>query len=581
MSMIPAKPVDRSKVEYWEGEIRMADRFREEYGKSAKWEGWQKYVKNKYQIHYSINKVYAIRTSQLAQIIFRNPSVMVEVNSPGGIVLARAWERVLRWLIQKINIKQMLRPVAADSFDYGTGIVKPGWDSEFGMDPDLWSEAFGTTMSQFDRKGKRIEYNTQVIPGYPWLLRCNPKDFFIPWGVGSIDRAPWIAYRIVRHIDDVRADPKYKHTRDLVPTRNATLPGGHDARPFYDNKEFGDTQYVELIEIHDARDGKVKVYADSGHYSRNSVNTRVWLRDQPDELQLPGLGLPAIDLRFDPDDDTFWGMSTIMQIEQQLIEANETRDQVAAHRQHVLLKALVDENILGPEGMQAIVDGKVGGIVKVQGSMIGNKKLSDAVQLMNMTIPTELIGWYQQVDRDLNEVSGLGTNQTGEYSSGRHSATEASIVDTARTIRVDDRRDQVTECLTRCVQFMAASVIRFWSAEQVERLIGLPQDMWRAMQDLPPESYRISIRAESTAPYSVQQRQQEAMGTYAQVLQQNGLVNQRKALLWLFEHMTNLGLSEEMLYTPEELQKMAQSQMQMGDQMAGEQPQTLPMKGAG
>ena len=576
MSSVFAKPVDRSKVEYWDEEIRMADRYREEYGQSSDWDRWRDYVKNRYEIGYSINKAYAIRVSQIAQIIFRNPAAMVTVNGPMGIVLARAWEKILNWLIQKLNVKLILRPVCGDAFDFGTGIIKPGWDSEFGMDPDLWSEAFGTTMSQFGRKGERIEYNAQVVPGYPWLLRCHPRDFFMPWGCGSIDRAPWVAYRVVRHIDDVRSDPKYKNTRDLSPTRNASLPGGRSASPFFDTREFGDQQFVELIEIHDARDGFVKVYADCGHYNRNSRSALAWLRNQPDELQIPGMGLPAIDLRFDPDDDTFWGSSTVMQIEQQLIEANETRDQVAKHRSHVLLKALIDESLLGPEGLQALVDGNVAGIIKVQN--VGNRRLGDAIELFKSTIPTELIMWYQQVDRDMNEVSGLGTNQTGEYSAGRHSATEANIVDTARTIRVDDRRDQVTECLSRCMNFIAGMVIKFWTPEDVQRLVGLPPQLWQAMQSLPPESYRINIRAESTAPYNLQQRQQEATQAY-QMLSQNALVNQRKLATWWFEHLTNLGLSEELFYTDQELAQMAQAQS-AAQNPADEQAGTIPMRRA-
>ncbi|WP_206514878.1 hypothetical protein, partial [Xanthomonas vesicatoria] len=110
-------------------------------------------------------------------------------------------------LLYSLKIKREVAHSSLSSFLYGVGFLKIGYDSEFGWDEELVVRQpidFGMTTSQFDRKGRRIEFGS-ARPGMPWVHSVLPHDIVLPWGSLSVDKSEWIAHRIVRHIEDIKS----------------------------------------------------------------------------------------------------------------------------------------------------------------------------------------------------------------------------------------------------------------------------------------------------------------------------------------------------------------------------------------
>src|SRR3990167_7636908 len=122
----------------------------------------------------------------------------------------------------------------------------------------------------------------------PWFLRARPEDVIYPWGCDSIRNAEWVAMRVFRPLEDVKADPKYDNTSDLtgslVPKRSGSEGSEIEDPNFsYVHEAFAkEREWVEIFQIHDARTGKI--YA----ITLNPSNTK-FLRNQEDELQIDGL----------------------------------------------------------------------------------------------------------------------------------------------------------------------------------------------------------------------------------------------------------------------------------------------------
>ena len=87
--------------------------------------------------------------------------------------------------------------------------------------------------------------SSNVQYGAPFGLRWRPDHFFMdPLAQEGLADAQWVAFKIVRRIDDVRANPAYSNTEDL---ESSTRP--EDAPPQTTGGEEDDFGLVTLYEI--------------------------------------------------------------------------------------------------------------------------------------------------------------------------------------------------------------------------------------------------------------------------------------------------------------------------------------------
>jgi len=452
-------------TEQWWKLIEQGLRYKERFGWSKRWPVYRDYARGVFPGYQSsadgilpYNLVYAMLRTMVPSIYLRNPYVNITPRlRPGLEIHARILESIVNWLLQEIDIKAAIRRAVIDCFFTNRGIIKIGYDSLYGFTRDELLETLGLeslTFNYLDNKGRRIEYNTNVKPGMPWAIQVFPEFFIVPYGVQTLDDCPWVDHITIRPLEDVKADPKYKNTRDLQGTHIELLYRDVQKRDFYQSLT-SEIDYVELHEIRDLKRGEIRVLVPG--YDK-------WLREEEDELQIEGL--PFVDFTFNEDTEFYWSASDVQIMEPQQLEMNEARTQAMKHRRLALVKFLAQRGAIDPDEIDKMLREDVGPVVFVDGAP------SQAVNMLQPHIPPDLVQWVEVIRSDVREMMGVGKLQAGELSTGRKTATEAQIVHFAHQLRMDSRRDAVADALTKAVRKIIQLVFKMWDRRRVAEVVG-------------------------------------------------------------------------------------------------------------
>ena len=456
----------RGQLDWWKEEIKAGVKYRTIYGQAKKWKSY----KNMYRGFWSkdivpVNMIYAVGRSLVPQVYFRDPKVAIMPKRPGFAAHATVLERIDNYLIKEMGIKQQLKSGVLDCYLMGRGPGILGYDSEYGFNPSftVGSRDADSGLTQFGKKGQRIEYTDEVKNGMPWYLRCSPEDFIVPWGTRRFEEARWFAMRKMRPLRDVKESPLYTKKENLTGAFYTKLDGSEDGNTeslTRHTEHDGDSNWVELFEIHDKRTGKVMVL---------SLDHDKFLRMEQDELQIEGL--PAKILGFNEDPDFFWWTPDARLIEVQQEEINDIRTMARKHRRVGLLKMLVDSNMKKDE-LAKLLDGDVKAVARVDVGPQGD--IRKQVAFLQTHVPPDLISYAREVREDVREIVGFSRNQMGSFeeSSGRRTAHEAEIVRAASAIRIDERRDIMADHLESVTRGMNQVVFKNWGAERIIDIVG-------------------------------------------------------------------------------------------------------------
>lgn len=459
-----------SETKLWQDRIYNGLRFQQKVGRSQEWARYKAYYRHEYsQGSLPVNLMFSVLRSLTPQIILRNPKVTATPRKSGQLaeLNARIVQKLDNWFIRELMMKRELKKLVGDCFFSGTATGFIGYDSMFGYDSSMADPSGAFTMSQFNKKGDRIEWNKGVQPGMPWFLRSRPEDVVFPWGCTGIESADWIAMRVFRRVVDLQADKKYKNTQDLtgdiVPVR--TYPEGGRLQDWKDATNFSPdpaARWVELWQVHDARSGQV--------LALTMQNANDLLRKDTDDMQVNGL--PADTLTFNPDPDYIYGIPDARIIEPQLLELMDIRTQAQKHRQIDLIKSLIKKGALTAEEKLKLKSGDIGAFVEID----TEGDLRNSVYPLNPGVGgilNDLNQMGEVVQGDVRDMVGFSRILQGEYQGKTHvTSAETQAVMQSANIRLDERRDAVVDMLTRIVSKFNAYIFKYWTADRVESIIG-------------------------------------------------------------------------------------------------------------
>jgi hypothetical protein len=488
-------------VKDWQSLIRQGLKFQESYGDSKNWERYKKYYRQQFRSDIvPVNLVFAMLRSMVPQVYFRNPKIVVTPTRPGLLpeLNARVIQRVDNWLLREIGLKQQYKRMIQDAFLCGTASGVLGYDSLFGFDTEQAGRE-SMTLSQFDDKGNKIEYNSNVSPGMPWFLRARPEDIVYPWGCTGPDNARWYAMRVMRPLDDVRADSKYKKSvanqlkGSYVP-QVTTADGVKQLFQTTDGEPNNNTvEWVELFEIHDSATGKVYVITMQEGMDK-------FLRDDTDEMQIDGLGIETI--TFNPDSDYIYGVPDAKILEPQMLELTDIRTQAQKHRRIDILKMLVRKGALSKQELEKITSSSVGAFAEIETEGV----LGDNIVPMSPGVSGILNDLAQQgliVKQEANEIIGVPRTAQGAYQGKTHvSASEVDQVAASFGIRLDERRDIVADSILRVMRRVNQLIFTRWTTDRVTDIIGPDGARWWIKYTGPQvrDEYNITIELEDAAP---------------------------------------------------------------------------------
>lgn len=503
-------------VGWWDGQIKKGIDFRRKYAQEDQWPMWRRWYRGQWSAGTLPSNIYfKIARTFIPRVYYRNPSVSIMPSKPGTdqMVITKLIERMDNKLLDVMKLKQSMKRAVLHGFMFGTGGLQLGYGGQFTPTPeDLGTEApeYGSV-----RRRKRVEYNSLVHPNRPWVLPRHPGTTVLPDGCGSIEEARWVCFEDYRDVEDVKRDKRLQNTDNL-----GTGVGNSKMLAAKANNPKANQGKVLLREVRDKKTGTVFVYAPFAEAKKGDPRSKV-LFEGEDDLQRNGR-FPFYPLVFNLDDEAFWGVPLSKIIEPIQIEKNETRTMMMRHRRVSIAKMLYEQGAINPDELSKLLSGEP--LLALQVKNIDGVRPLDPPQF-----PAALPEEDALMDREAQELMGLGVNQFGEYAPGSadRSATEAQIVNQATQIRIDEHRDACADLLVDLVIDMNDVVFYEWTADMVLDIVGpAGVPLWIKFQPelLRSADYDLHVDPDTSLPMTKQMREQKAMAIFAQ-LKPNPLIN--------------------------------------------------------
>lgn len=470
----------------WMCKINKANDYIDKYTTRKKWPDYRSYYRGDWSNDIlPVNRIFGFGRAMIPNVYFRAPRVSITPSRPEFVWHARVVESIDNWLIRELLLKETLKGSSLDAYYAGTGPIKIGYDSEFGYLPEQAIDENSGTATEYSRtSGERIEYRVNVKSGMPWALSCTPEDVIVPPGYRTASSLPWIAHRILRPLDDVKQDQKYRNTKDLAGTKSVNLSSAEQRR--WGKGEEESIIFAELFEVRCARTKKIYTICED-----------TTIMEAPDQLQIEGL--PYEFITFNPDPEMFWGIPDIKIIESQQLELNELKTQERAHRQISLLKFLYRKGIFTKEQLDHFLSGNVGPAVELD----IDEQIGNVIQIMQPHVPPDFSILEKRIDENMRQQLGVSMNQAGDFSPYHgKTAAESMIVNQSNELRNNERKDIVADVLVNIVRKWNQMIFKFWTDSKVIEIAGpMGQQFWvEYTGDQLTGEYFINIDPESGMP---------------------------------------------------------------------------------
>lgn len=502
----------------WRDEIETGLEYRRKFGLE---DIWGKLESIYYNVHESMtndgpNIFLSQGDAMLSSLTVPSPYVEVEPRIPEAVDKAPLLSGVDNALMEDMRLQEEVEKASLHAYLWGRGFIKVGYDSEFGYDPsfDIMGDAqLGMTLTQFDSKGRRlIEYDSQVKPGMPWARAVLPHDIVVPWGTMDINTAPWIAHRLVRHVDDIKADRKYSNTKGLQPQismEDFVNSYRSSMRTLRRTTATQEAEFIEFYEIHDRESGRIYcVTWDSDKFLRNQTNA----------LQIENK-LPFAGMSFVPRARAFWVTPDVYYLFYIQTELSDTAVQRTKQRRLSVLKFLFDEEAIGPEELQKLLSPDVGAAAKIE----AGGDITKAVMRLDNS-PNQTLAQEEELLRaNAREQIGFSRNQLGEYTGGRKTATEVGVVEKSSNLRMTRRGKAVKTLYEDSLQLINGIIFNHWTSPRAVRILGPTQgQQWMKLNGpflKSKYSYKVSLIDEEEA----KQDELQALQLYGTLAQDPGV----------------------------------------------------------
>lgn len=398
---------------------------------------------------------------------------MVEGSTRESAQSAPIIEALANQTLAALDIADAMEDALTSAYVFGKGLLKIGFDSEYGYEPSLRLGGLGGTLSQYGPKGELLE-SGRARSGMPWTAPVLPHDVVVPWGTVRLEDAEEIWHRVVRHIDDVKADLKYSDTGDLEPVlsmRDVRMgysqvrENPEESLPQETEGEDSEREYIELWEGMTKRDRLVRTIAMTGEGEAKL------LRRETNELQIDNV-LPWVDVGLTLRTRSFWVTPLAYYIAAAQDELDDIHWQAKLQRRASLLKLLVKKGALTPANMDRLLDGEPAAVVEVEETF---GELRDVVLPvgMNNSINTLLHMEEEHVLRSARETIGMSRAMTGEYDQkNRRPAAETYAVERGGELRLGRRQKSLRRSYHRLVQILMGLVAKHWTLPRAVRYIG-------------------------------------------------------------------------------------------------------------
>lgn len=412
------------------------------------------------------------------------PKITVNAINPENAANATIAEAVVNYWWRNRNIKDQFRTAVKDFLIVGHGWLKVGYryveEERIGQDEDVSDPNVPENVAS-------TTYN--VLEDAPFVERVSPFDVFVDPDATSMDNIKWIAHRVRRPIRDIKTDKRYNRSvrEDIAPVSFSRYTSDEPAHRKVHDKEEG---YADVYEFYDLRNQTVSVFAESAD----------GFLIKPTRMPY-AFGHPFVMIRNYDVPDNFYPIGDLEAIEPLQRELNATRTQMMNHRKRYARKYLFRESALDSNGRAAMESDEDNVMVPVT----GDTPLGDVVAPFPALInPPEFYNQSNQIEQDINLISGVSEFMRGSMSEIRRTATEVGLVQDAANARTADKLATIENAIGQVGRRLLKLTQQFLTGEAVARIMGRDgEPIWiRYDRDYIAGDFDFDVVGGSTRPHN-------------------------------------------------------------------------------
>lgn len=426
----------------------------------------------------NINYHFALIRNILPSVFFRNPSVIVsprftsgyQAMGPQGVQMvtmkykqAKARQKLLEYQLEKIKFDDEFRRVIMDAL-FSFGVMKVGYKPRM----DNLSEKAPSTLDEMDvldvdsmlaellgeeEAGKddsaSYEPNQRITKQNPFAVRISPRHFLMDPDATHIDEARWVCHKILRPLDEVKADPRYnrsivdgiKSTRRINDERAL-----NEARGMHSRDYTSDANDIEAaVFIYELWDMQNQKYCVLDEWTMMHGQKKEYLVEK--EWPYDGMsGFPFVLLTFNLDPDSPFGIPDVKVWDNPTRAINLVTSMRFNHVKRFNRKYETQKGNLDREQMDKLTAARDGEVVET--NKAGNGP--SVIPIADAPLSPDIYNFEGDMQRKVEFLSGVTEQRRGNNVSDK-TATEAQFMEAQASKRDDDRLTLVTKAVQEVV----------------------------------------------------------------------------------------------------------------------------------
>jgi hypothetical protein len=461
-----------------------------------------------------VNICFSTVNTIVPSVAVNEPKITVTPRKPEGVANAQYIEAAVNYWWRRYKWKLDVKRAVKDSIQIGNGWVKLGWKyaeksrpatpEELGAQrTDMYQQREQAAIadpaiaadlpSDDDIEGGLDTEIWEVKHDRPFVHRCSPFDIFIDPEATCDDDLKWIAQRIIVPIEAVKQDKRYlKAARDALSPDMAQNPRWRDDEAddsaHSASEQNDDIRRVTLWEYWDIQNEYYCVFSDKAD----------GFLLEPTDFPFP-FGHPFVHLGNYELTDEFYSVGDLEMIEPIQHELNGVRSDMANHRKRWQRAYLALRDKLDSVAQDVLGSDEDGRIVYID----GDEDLSRIIMPIPQTaLDPQMYQYSQQVEADLDLVSGVTEYQRGSAPEIRRTATEANLLQASTDARVSDKLSQVEEFMATIAERVVQMAQIWLTQEETAAIVGKDgiQNWVTFTPDQIQGEYDFIVEAGSTTP---------------------------------------------------------------------------------
>ena len=519
----------KSYIKWYKHELERAKSFRQQHQYDALWERMVDLYRGKTlptvqtkEDRVVVNVAFGTINVIYPSVSVNYPKITVMPNDPLDEDRAVLTEVITNFNWKHFNFQDQFRLAVKDYLLIGHGWVKCGYrykEEDAPYEEEERTEMFDQSVEQADSFAAEnpgmagdVPDNDEILAALPeakiviaedqpFIERVSPFDIFVDPEATGMDDARWICQRIIRPIEDVRKDKRYKQSVRLSvqSDMHADQFREQQRRMMLRGNQDPEDQRVTIYEWYDIKRNTMAVCAEGSEQ---------FLVD-PAPCPFP-FGQPFVMIRNYDVPDYFYPMGDLEAIEPLVNELNKTRSIGIQVRQKFARKTLARAGAFDAQGRQALESNVDNTVVFVADE---GADLNQVVAAMpQIPVPPELFEHSDTIEKDIGDVSGISEYQRGQVPETRRTATEASIIQDNVSARSAEKLAQIEKAIARIARRVIQLQQEFMQSTQVARIVGPDQAIYWIPydhEDIKGE-FDFEVEAGSTQPQNDTVRRQTA-----------------------------------------------------------------------